>query len=151
MGHHLAKGFIPYWESAAGKQESTDGTGDKMSASEQQVFNAFTQKMNDTPKVVFSRSLEKSEWPRTTVAKGDLTNEINKLKGQSGGDMIAYGGSEFVSSLITSGLIDQLNLFVNPTAIGKGLRVFKEDTKLDLVTATPFDCGIVVLTYKPKA
>jgi dihydrofolate reductase len=151
MGHNLAKGFIPYWESAAGKQENNDGTDDKMSASEQQVFNAFAHKMNDTAKVVFSRTLDKSEWARTSIAKGDLTEEINKLKAQSGGVMIVYGGSEFVTSLIHEGLIDELNLFVNPTAIGNGMRIFDHDTKLELVSAKPFSCGIVVLTYTPKS
>ena len=59
----------------------------------------------------------------------------------------------FVSALIKHGLIDEFHLFINPTAIGKGMSIFKElDGKqnLKLVKSTSFDCGIVVLKYKPR-
>lgn len=50
----------------------------------------------------------------TSLAKGDLTDEINKMKSQSGKDVIVYGGSSFVSALIRKGLIDEFHFFVNP-------------------------------------
>ena len=114
---------------------------------------AAGKKFTDTRKVVFTKTLDKSEWDNTVLAKGDLVDEITRLKKQDGKDIIAYGGATFVSALIKHGLIDEYHLFVNPTAIGKGLAIFKElDGKRDLtlVRATAFDCGIVVLKYEPK-
>ena len=78
---------------------------------------------------------------------------MTKLKAQPGGDMIAYGGSTLVTDLIAMGLLDELHLFVNPTAIGAGLPVFANlDTyqRLRLVGAQPFDCGIIGLHYEPQ-
>jgi dihydrofolate reductase len=92
-------------------------------------------------------------WGNTILAKGDLSEEITKLKNSEGGDIIAYGGATFVSALIKQGLIDDFHLFINPIAIGNGLAIFKEldsKLKLTLVKATSFDCGIAVLHYQPK-
>jgi dihydrofolate reductase len=101
---------------------------------------------------VFSKSLDKSKWDNTVLAKGDLVDEIAKLKKQDGKDIIAYGGATFVSGLVKQGLIDEYHLFINPVAIGKGMTIFKElevKQNLTLVKATPCDCGIVVLRYEP--
>jgi len=136
LGRKLAQGFIPHW---ASKPEREDAWG--------------VDKMNDTTKVVFTRTLDRSEWDNTVLAKGDLVDEITTLKKQDGKDIIAYGGATFVSALIKQGLIDELHLFINPTAIGNGMTIFKElDSKqnLTLVKSTSFDCGIVVLNYEPK-
>lgn len=132
LGRKLAQGFIPHWASHP-EQEGAD-------------------KFNSTKKVVFTKTLDQSEWENTVLAKGDLVDEITKLKNQDGNDMIAYGGATFVSALIKQGLIDEYHLFINPTAIGNGLTIFKElDSKrnLTLVKATAFNCGIVVLHYEP--
>jgi len=136
LGRKLAQGFIPHW---ASKPEGEDAWG--------------VNKMNNTTKVIFTKTLDKSEWKNTVLAKGDLVDEITKLKKQDGKDIIAYGGATFVSALIKQGLIDEFHLFINPTAIGNGMTIFKElDSKqnLTLVKSTSFDCGIVVLNYEPK-
>ncbi len=107
----------------------------------------------NTHKVVFTKTLDRSKWDNTVLAKGDLVDEITQLKKQGGKDIIAYGGATFVSALIKQGLIDEFHLFINPTAIGKGMTIFKEldrEQNLALVKSTSFDCGIVVLNYKPK-
>lgn len=139
LGRRLAEGFIPHWAAVAADPNNPEhGAG---------------QKFTDTPKVVFTKTLDQPAWENTTLAKGDLIEEINALKQQAGQDIIAYGGAAFVSSLIKYGLIDELHLFINPAAIGKGLSIFQElDGKqgLALVKATPFACGIVVLHYEPK-
>jgi dihydrofolate reductase len=131
MGRKLADGFIPYWADAVTKQDAP----------------AFARKMNDTAKVVFSKTLDKSKWERTTLAKGDLKEEINKLKNQTGGDIIVYGGANFVSNIIPLELIDEFHLFVNPAAIANGLCIFKDGTNLKLSGSEAFSCGIVVLQY----
>ena len=134
LGRVLAKGFIPHWTAAA-NEESAD---------------SFTKIMSDTPKIVFTKTLEKSEWSNASLAKGSLEEEIQALKSQEGGDIIVYGGANFVSNLIEANLIDELHLFVNPTALGNGMKIFNGLTKLDLVKNIAFDCGINVLFYKPK-
>ncbi len=139
LGRKLAEGFIPHWAGVAADPNNPEVASGK----------TFTE----TPKVVFSKTLESSKWENTTIAKGDLVEEITKLKQQAGNDIIVYGGATFVSALIKAGLIDDLHLFVNPIAIGNGMAIFKElESKqaLTLVKATPFACGIVVLHYAPK-
>jgi dihydrofolate reductase len=136
LGRKLAEGFIPAW--AAGPEGETQKSIDFM---------------NNTPKVVVSNTLTESPWENAVVAGGDLTEIVNRLKAQPGGDLIAYGGSTFVTNLIAAGLLDELHLFVNPVTIGAGLPVFPAlDTpqQLRLVAAKPFDCGITVLHYEPK-
>ncbi len=133
LGRKLAQGFIPHW-AANPKEEGAD-------------------KINSSKKVVFTKTLDKSEWDNTILAKGNPVDEITELKSQDGKDIIAYGGATFVSALIKHGLIDEFYLFINPTAIGNGMTIFQElDSKqnLTLVKSTSFDCGIVVLSYKLK-
>jgi dihydrofolate reductase len=89
----------------------------------------------------------------TELAKGNLVKEIKALKKQAGKDIIAYGGGAFVSELIKHNLIDEYHLFINPTAIGNGMTIFKGLDKthnLQLMKASGFKCGIVVLKYKRK-
>ncbi|MFD2873345.1 dihydrofolate reductase family protein [Mucilaginibacter ximonensis] len=137
MGRKLAEGFIPHWEAAIKTPEGDD---------------EFSRKMVDTPKVVFSKTLNTSMWANATVAAGDLVDEIKKLKAKDGGVIITYGGAGFASALIKAGLVDEYNLFVNPAAIGNGMPIFKlPDGKLalKLVNAQTFDVGIVALKYAP--
>lgn len=107
--------------------------------------------MRNTPKVVISRSLTESPWDNAVVA-ADLVETVHDLKAQSGGDIIAYGRGALVSSLIAEGLLDELHLFVNPTAIGTGMPVFGPGAyqRLSLVGAHPFDCGITAMHLAPK-
>ena len=86
--------------------------------------------MNNTPKVVISNSLTESPWDNAVVAGGDLAETVNELKAKPGGDLIAYGGGTLVSNLIAEGLLDELHLFVNPTALGAGMPVFPSATPI---------------------
>lgn len=138
LGKNLAQGFIPHWtaalENPAAFGETEEGA----------------RKMVETPKVVFTKTMEKSIWANTELAKGDLVNEVNALKQKKGGDIIVYGGGTFVSSLIKAQLIDEFHLFINPVAIGKGMAIFKEvETKQPLILqkSIGFDCGIVLQQY----
>ncbi|MER6948085.1 dihydrofolate reductase family protein [Nonomuraea sp. NPDC000554] len=133
LGRKLAEGFIPAW---ASRPESED--------------EKTIDWMNNTPKVVISNSLTESPWENATVVGGDLAETINQLKAQPGGDMIVYGGGSLVASLIANKLIDELHLFVNPTASGAGMPVFADRTELRLVAARSFECGITALHYEAK-
>ena len=114
----------------------------------------FAKKMMETPKIVFTKTLNKSEWPNTEIATGDLKDEIIKLKSQEGGgDIIVYGGASLDSSLIKENLIDEYYLFINPVAIGNGKTIFKdlkEIRKFTLIESIVFDSGTVLLHYEVK-
>lgn len=137
LGRVLAQGFIPHWEAAAANAEAA-------------VPGA--QKMDETPKVVFTKTLESHEWSNTELAKGDLPAEIAQLKNREGKDMIVYGGGSFVSNLVKYNLIDEYHLFVNPVLLGIGMPIFQAlDTQrnMKLKHARSFECGIVVMCYEP--
>ena len=140
LGRKLAEGFIPHWAGIAADRDNPE-------------FEVG-RKFSDTPKVVFSKKLDKSTWDNAVLAKGDLSAEISNLKKQDGKDIIVYGGAAFVSSLIRERLIDEYYLFINPAAIGKGLAIFHQlETiqNLSLVNSISFECGIVVLNYMQKS
>ena len=102
------------------------------------------------PKVVFTKTLVKSTWNNTTLAKGDLADEIANLKNQQGKDIIAYGGAGFVSSLMKDGLIDEYHLIVNPVAIGNGITIFKSldgIRKFSPIQSKLYPGGKIVLSY----
>ena len=133
LGRKMTPGFVSYWEGV--KPDSPEYT--------------FAQKMVGMPKVVFSRTVDRVEGKNIRVHKGDVVEGVNELKRQSGKDIVVYGGATFVSSLLEHNLIDELNLFVNPTAIGNGLRIFNGRKPLKLETSKQYPCGIVVSTYRP--
>jgi dihydrofolate reductase len=82
------------------------------------------QRMNEGPKVVFSRSLEKASWNNTKLIKGNLAGEIQKLKENSGHDLVILGSGSIVAQLAPTGLIDEYQLVVNPIILGKGRTLF---------------------------
>ncbi len=139
LGRKMTDEFISTWSNFVKKHDDT--------------WYPFAKKMIETPKIVFTKTLTKSEWPNTEIATGDLIEEITKLKSQEGGDIIVYGGASFDSSLIKENLIDEYYLFVNPVAIGNGKTIFKdlkEIRKLSLIESIAFDSGIVLLHYEVK-
>ena len=135
LGRKMTDGFIKYWEGV--HPESPE--------------YPFARKMVDTQKIVFSKSLTRVEGKNVRVESGDLVQAVNQLKGQRGKDIVVYGGATFVSALLEHDLIDELNIFVNPVAIGggRGMRIFKDRTALRLTSSTPYSSGIVVNTYQP--
>lgn len=140
MGRKMVDGFIPYWTEVMNKP---DGPNDP--------WNAIAKKMVEIPKVVFTKTLHKSEWANTDIATGGLKDEITKLKNLDGRDIIVYGGASFDSSLIKEKLIDEFYLFVNPIVMGNGKTIFrdlKETQKLKLIESKVFDCGLVLLHYE---
>jgi dihydrofolate reductase len=139
LGRTTAKDFIPHWASVASNPGDPD--------------HVFGKQLTDIPKIVFSNTLATSKWSNTKLAKGEISEEIYRLKKQTGKDMLVYGGSSFVSSLIKEGLIDQYYLLVNPVAIGNGLTIFqslKGQLSLNLLESRQFSCGTILLIYEPK-
>lgn len=143
LGRKLAEGFIPHWAGVAADPKNPE--------------NSAGLKFTETPKVVFSKSMNTADpavaaWKNTAICDGDLAAEITRLKSLSGGDIIAYGGIQFISSLIETGLVDEFNFFINPSIIGKGQSPFHslpQNVNLDCKSSKAFRCGIVVNTYVP--
>jgi dihydrofolate reductase len=109
--------------------------------------------MIEIPKVVFTKTLNKSEVINTDLATGDLKDEINKLTSQTIKDIIVYGDALFDSSLIKENLIDEFYLFINPVDIGTGKTIFKGQIKFQkfrLIESMAFDCDTVLLHYEVK-
>lgn len=110
--------------------------------------------MNNMPKVVFSRTLEKASWKNTTLLKGDIAAEVRKMKMEPGPDMAILGSGSIVSQLAQAGLIDEFQIVVNPIVLGKGRTLFegvKEKIALKFIKTRAFGNGNVVLSYEPMA
>lgn len=109
-------------------------------------------KMNSTPKLVFSKTLDKADWENTRLVKKDIAEEISQLKHQPGKDIAIFGSANLTSSLLQMGLVDELRLMINPVILSSGTSVFKgihEKLKLKLLRTQPFRSGNVLLCYQP--
>jgi dihydrofolate reductase len=141
------------WLRAAGLHLMGRRTYEEMSGFWPTSDDAYAAPMNDIPKVVFSTTLTTADWPRSTIARGDLADEIAALKREPGKDMIAWGGAAFAQSLSRLRLIDEYRLVVQPVALGDGLPLFAGLTEpfvLDLIDAQPYADGSVLHVYRPK-
>ncbi len=112
----------------------------------------IADKMNNLPKIVFSKTLKKVEWKNTRLVKENIAEEISKLKQQPGKDLAIFGSSDLALSLIQMDLIDEYRIIVNPVVLGNGKPLFKgiiEKLKLKLLKAKTFSSGNVILYYQP--
>src|SRR5215510_4723667 len=133
LGRVTFEGFAAAWPS----MEETEGE--------------FAVRMNALPKYVASRSLEEPLVWNGTLLKGDLVEEVARLKQQPGQDVLIYGSSEVVNALHPHGLIDEYTLMVFPVTLGVGKRLFREGTDktdLELTDARTTSTGVAVLTYR---
>jgi len=108
------------------------------------------RKMNSSPKVVFSRSMDRAVWSNTKFVKGDVASEVWKMKNES--DMIIFGSGTIVSPLAEAGLIDEYDFIVNPVILGKGRTLFEgmsKKLKLKLTKSRVFKNGKAHLCYEP--
>ena len=109
------------------------------------------ERMNALPKYVFSRTLKKAAWSNTTVVK-DLVAGMKKLKSESGPDLAVLGSGSIVAQLVAAGLLDTLQVVVNPLVLGGGKPLFagvKKEVALKLTNSRTFGNGKVLLDYAP--
>jgi dihydrofolate reductase len=133
LGRKMTDGFVTHWE-----QQVIKGSGWDREVGERMV---------NMQKNMFSTTVRRATGKNLRVENGALVDAVNALKRQNGKDIIVYGGAGFVASLIEHALIDEFHLFVNPTAIGEGKRIFGARTSLKLSASKAYPCGIVVNTY----
>lgn len=128
-------GFIDHWR-RIGLERAEDPGFD------------FARRVGSIEKLIATRQLFSPPWERARVLTRELRQEIAHVKGQSGGNILAFGGIRFASKLLSEGLVDELQLFINPAILGEGQSIFDATRKrLRLLGSEPYDCGIVVNRY----
>ena len=138
-GTHIM-GRVTYEEMAAFWPTSTDD---------------YAAPMNEIPKVVFSKTLQLQDatWPESSIASGDLADEIASLRRQPGGEIIAWGGARFAQALSRAGLVNEYAIVTQPVAYGAGLPLFRDlpdALHLKVVEATTFSSGTMLHIYAPR-
>ena len=131
LGKNTYEQFANYWPSQSGA--------------------GFADRINQYPKYVVSRSLQKADWNNSHILR-DVAKDVAALKHTDGGDILVYGSATLVKALLHHDLIDELRLMVYPLSIGGGLRIFddsRELKKLALKHARVAEGGILILEYNP--
>lgn len=131
FGRVTYQGMAEYWSSAKGE---------------------IADFMNNIPKVVFSRTLNKAEWKNTRLVKAHTEGEVAKLKQQPGKDMLIFGSANLCSTLMQNNLIDEYRLGITPVVLGGGHPLFKlnpDRMYMKLLEVRQFTTGCVMLRYQP--
>jgi len=132
LGRKTYEGFAAAWPSR------TDDVG-------------FADKFNSMPKYVVSSTLEEATWTNSTVLKGDLAEEVAKLRDEIDGDVVVHGSAQLAQALIERDLVDELRLMVFPVVLGAGKRLFADtsDKKgFELADAKTVGDGVAILVYR---
>jgi dihydrofolate reductase len=112
----------------------------------------FSDKFNSMPKYVVSQTLKKADWNNSTILKGDVVEEVSKLKQRLRGNILVSGSARLVQTLLANDLVDELVLMVFPVVLGSGKRLFGEATdpkSLRLADSKTVGDGVSILIYKP--
>jgi EmrB/QacA subfamily drug resistance transporter len=131
--------FKEYWPGAA--EDPSSSKYDK----------EFAKWIEETPKVVFSNTLDKVDWKNSRLVRENVAQEIARLKGQPGCDLLLFGGAGIAQSFMQLGLIDEYRIKVNPVVLGSGRLLFKDPKdkrNLKLVASKTFSSGAVSLHYQ---
>ena len=113
--------------------------------------NEFADKFNSMPKYVVSSTLEKATWNNSTVLRGNVVDEVSKLKQKLKGDIVVHGSARLVQTLVEHDLVDELRLMVFPVILGTGKRLFGDtsDKKpLRLTASKTVGDGVAILIYE---
>lgn len=133
----IEQGYLDHW-TRVGESHAGDS------------FYNFARHIAEIPKYVVTDKLSSSRWPRTQIIGGEFANAIRELKNQQTGPLVCFGGAHFGASLLSAGLVDELQLFINPAYIGEGLSLFDTPGLLTLMNSKAYVCGIVVNSYAPQ-
>jgi dihydrofolate reductase len=131
LGRRTYELFAGYWPSATGPD---------------------ADRMNELPKIVFSRTLAKVAWKNSSLAKDTVREEVAWLKQQPGRDLALFGSADLAATLMRLGLIDEYRIFVTPVILGSGTPMFKDiqsTISLKLLKEARWSSGIVALWYQP--
>jgi dihydrofolate reductase len=112
----------------------------------------FADKFNSMPKYVVSSTMGEPEWNNSTVLRGDLAEEVARLRGEIDGDIVVHGSAQLVQALLEQGLVDELRLMVFPVVLGAGKRIFgatSDHKPMRLVDSKVVGDGVAILVYAP--
>jgi dihydrofolate reductase len=128
MGRNTYEYFAPAWSSPSGP---------------------YLERINQIRKYVFSSTLTAADWNNTTIIPGDPVAAVRVLKEQGDRHLVIYGYGQLAQTLLEHGLVDELNLVINPVMLGSGTTLFRpgKRTSLRLVSATERRNGVVTLSY----
>ena len=116
-----------------------------------QTGGGFADRMNQLPKYVASRTLQKADWNNSRILR-DAAKDVAALKQTDGGDILVYGSATLVKSLLHHDLVDELRLMVHPLTIGGGLRLFEDNREAKqfmLKHSRAIENGVLILEYQP--
>jgi dihydrofolate reductase len=111
----------------------------------------IADRMNNLPKVVFSKSLKKVAWKNSRLVNTSIPEEVSKWKRQAGRDFVVLGSAKLASSLLRWGLVDEYRVIVNPVLLGQGRPLFTgitERISLKLLATNVLPSGVVILSYR---
>ncbi|PWT95679.1 MAG: pyrimidine reductase [Bacteroidetes bacterium] len=114
-----------------------------------QTGPGFADPINQYPKYIVSKSLQKAEWNNCHIIR-DVEKEVAALKQAAGGNILVYGSATLVKSLLHHDLVDELHLLLHPVVIGGGLKIFDDDRELkkfELKSSRSYDNGLILLEY----
>jgi len=109
--------------------------------------------MNGVAKYVVSTTLEKADWNNSTVVSEDVEGAVRRLKEQAGGDITVMGSATLVQWLLARGLVDEIELLVDPVVVGSGKKLFQDGLPaipLTVVTSEMFGSGVHHVVYAPQ-
>ena len=132
LGRVTYQGFAAAWPSRTDKE-------------------GFADRMNSLPKFVVSATLDKAEWNNSKLIRGNVAEEVSRLKQQPGQDILIAGSGALVRTLMRHDLIDEYRLLVYPVVVGSGKRLFEglnERLNLKHISARTFSSGVVALCYQ---
>ena len=133
-GRKVYEVMIPYWPDAAEDASKP--------AYEMEFGRIWTSK----PKVVFSTTMKEARWNTRVVSHG-VVEEVERLKREAPNYLLSFGGADVASTLQQHGLIDEYQMFVNPSVFGSGVPFFRHPADLKLVDTHVFKTGMVALRY----
>jgi dihydrofolate reductase len=111
---------------------------------------AFADMMNSYSKVVFSKTLKKTNWNNSRLIKGRITQSVREMKTSAGKNIIIYGSGQLVGELARENLVDQFVFWLHPVVIGKGksfFTLFNKQLNLCLIEQRAFQSGVVLLRF----
>lgn len=161
-GNFLAGGWsVPFFDEFVGKT-----MGEQMSRPfdlllGRKTFELFASywphhedegpEINNATKYVISNTLTTHDWKKTIFLKGDVVDEIKKLKQQDGPDLQVHGSSLLIQTLLKHNLADELWLKIFPVTVGNGKRLFDQGTlptSYALVETQSSPSGVIIASYK---
>lgn len=133
LGANTYKMFVEYWPDAD--------------------HEIIAEKINTTPKYVFSKSLKKApwgKWPEATIVDEDAVTAIKEMKNQEGKNLVLWGSISLAQNLMREQLIDEYHLRVTPSAIGAGRLLFENtgELKLKLLKTKKYESGLLLAEYE---